>query len=66
MTEDSGQSITRSGEEVVEQEGHGPDRDDKGEKGESSRPYGTSTPRDATGVNPLGPIDPDSPYLPPA
>lgn len=68
MTEDpdvSGVSETRGAEEVAEDEDEA-GREDLGEKGESERPYGESTPRDATGVDPQGPIDPESPYLPPA
>ncbi len=68
MTEDpdvSGTSLQRGAEDVAEDEDE-TGREDLGEKGESERPYGVSEPRAATGVDPQGPIDPESPYLPPA
>jgi len=40
-----------------------PGRVNTGEKGESERPTGKSTGRDAGGVNPSDPIDPKSPNL---
>ncbi|MGM0928916.1 MAG: hypothetical protein ACQEXN_04300 [Actinomycetota bacterium] len=46
-----GASITRGGEEVVEQDGKEPGREDTGTKGPSERPTGTSTARDSTGVD---------------
>lgn len=55
------------GEEIVEDEGKEPGRKDTGTTG-AGRPAGTSTSRDATGVDPEGakPVDPNSPTLPPA
>jgi len=38
----------------------------KGTKGESERPYGDTDPENDAGVDPQAPIDPNSPYLPPA
>jgi hypothetical protein len=56
-----GESRTRRGEEVIEEEGKEPGRHDLGTKGRSERPYGTSTARDATGIDPQDPIDSDMP-----
>ena len=47
-----GPSETRSGEDIVKEEGEGPDRQTVGTKGESERPVGKSTPRDSTGIEP--------------
>jgi hypothetical protein len=41
-------------------------RPNTGTKGESERPYGDSDPRQASGVDPQAPVDPESPYLPPS
>ena len=60
----SGESENRGAEEVAHEDDD-PGRETLGTKGASDRPYGESTPRDATGVDPQGPIDPESPYLPP-
>jgi hypothetical protein len=57
-----GESITRRGEDVIE-EGKEPGRSDGPAQGESQRPTGTSTARDSTGVDPQEPIDDDSPSL---
>jgi hypothetical protein len=63
--EDVGESTTRRGEDIVKDEGQEPGREMLGTKGESNRPYGTSTARDATGVNPQDPITDDMPQMPP-
>jgi hypothetical protein len=55
-----GESTTRRGEDVIA-EGKEPGRYDSPAQGESQRPAGTSTARDATGVDPQEPIDGDSP-----
>ena len=48
-----GESTTRRGESVVEEEGKEPGRSDDGvEDTPAARPYGSSSPRDMTGVNP--------------
>jgi hypothetical protein len=48
-----GDSITRSGEDVVKDEGKEPGRQDRGtDDTPAQRPTGTSTPRDATGIAP--------------
>ncbi len=62
----TGTSLTRRGEDVVNEEGKEPGRQDAGTQGPSERPVGTSTQRDATGVDPQDPIDPESPNLQPA
>jgi len=41
-------------------------RTTEGTKGESQRPYGKTDPEEAAGADPKGPIDPESPHLPPA
>ncbi|HWQ32029.1 MAG TPA: hypothetical protein VNQ79_04035 [Blastocatellia bacterium] len=58
---------TDRGEEQVSDKGREPGRHHSGHTG-SRRPAGHSTPRDVTGINPdkMEPIDPRSPYLPPA
>jgi len=40
-------------------------RSTEGTKDASQRPYGTSDPKSATGVDPQGTTDPESPYIPP-
>ena len=57
--ENVGESTTRRGEDIVEQDGQEPGRETSGTKGASDRPYGTSTARDATGVDPQDPIRED-------
>ena len=47
-----GVSMTRGGEEVAQQDGKEPGREDTGTKGPSGRPTGTSTTRDSTDVDP--------------
>lgn len=56
-----GESMTRRGEDVSEQEGQAAGRKDLGTKGESQRPYGTTEPEKAPGVKPSVPIDQDMP-----
>jgi hypothetical protein len=58
-----GESTTRRGEDVASQEGKEPGRYDSGTKGQSDRPYGGSTARDSTGVDPQDPIDDSAPGL---
>lgn len=58
-----GQSTTRRGEDVSDQEGKEPGRYDSGTQGQSERPTGGSTQRDSTGVDPQDPIDEDMPNL---
>jgi hypothetical protein len=59
-----GTSSTTRAEEYGEEgeEGHRK----LGTKGESERPYGDRDPDEDAGVAPSKPIDPESPYLPPA
>jgi hypothetical protein len=59
----TGESSTRRGEDVSQQEGKETGRADTGTQGESQRPTGTSTARDSTGVDPQEPIT-DSPVQP--
>ncbi|MBC6461879.1 hypothetical protein [Actinomadura sp. HBU206391] len=49
-----GESSTRSAEEIAEKEDE-EGRTTEGTKGRSDRPYGTSEPESATGVDPQGP-----------
>lgn len=58
---------TRKGEEITSDDGKEAGRHKKGETG-AGRPAGGSTARDSTSINPedAGPIDPDSPNMPPA
>lgn len=60
---DPGQSISRRGEDVLDEEGSDPDREHLGPQGTAQRPVGTSTARDSTGVGPQEPKDDDSPTL---
>jgi hypothetical protein len=62
--ENVGESTTRRGEDVVKEEGQESGRETLGTKGESDRPYGTSTARDATGVDPQDPIQEDMEQTP--
>ena len=64
IPEGTGQSSTRRGEDVSGQEGKDEGRRDTGTQGESQRPTGTSTARDATGVDPQEPIT-NAPTMPP-
>ncbi len=58
---------TRKGEEIAKEEGQEPGRQDTGTT-DTGRATGTSTARHSTGVHPdnKGPIDPESPTLPPS
>jgi hypothetical protein len=47
-----GDSVSRRGEDMVRDEGKEPGRHDTGAQGESERPTGRSTARDATSVDP--------------
>jgi hypothetical protein len=47
-----GESMTRSAEDVVKEEGKEPGRQDTGREGESGRSTGTSTARDKSAVDP--------------
>ena len=58
--DDVGESITRSGQDVVGQEGKEAGREDTGtDDTRGQRPTGTSTPRDVTGVDPQSGPDTD-------
>lgn len=60
-----GESTTRRGEDVIKEEGSEPGRrPNQGTKG-ADRPYGGSTARGATGVDPQDPISEDMPDNPP-
>ena len=48
-TGDVGDSVTRSGEDMIDKDGKEPGREDTGESG-AGRPTGTSTERDQTGI----------------
>ena len=50
-TEDVGESVTRRGEDIVDDDGKEPGRIDTGTEGPTDRPTGTSTERDATGID---------------
>jgi hypothetical protein len=52
-----GESTARRGEDVTAEDGKEPGRYDSGTQGESDRPYGGSTARATTGVDPQDPID---------
>ena len=52
-----GESTTRRAEDVTAEDGKEPGRYDSGTQGQSERPYGGSTARDRTGVNPQEPIN---------
>jgi hypothetical protein len=58
-----GESVAHHGENMIEEEGKEPGRYDTGVDEKTGRPYGKSTARDATGVDPQEPIDEDSPTL---
>jgi hypothetical protein len=59
------QPATRKGEEMTRKTGKEAGRYDSEITG-AKRRAGRSTPRDASGIVTKGPIDPRSPYLPPA
>lgn len=52
-----GESMGRRGEDIVKEEGKAPGHIDLGTKGATERPYGTSTARASTGIDPQDPID---------
>ncbi|WP_143590484.1 hypothetical protein [Thermoactinospora rubra] len=58
-----GESTARRGEEIAQEEEEA-GRETVGVKGESDRPYGTSTAEDSTGVAPQEPRDEESPTMP--
>ena len=58
-----GDSSSRSGEDIRQDEGKEPGRKDTGTQGETKRPVGESSMRDSTGIDPQDPIDDDSPIL---
>jgi len=58
-----GESTTRRGEDVADEEGKEPGRYSGPPQGESQRPTGGSTARDSTGVDPQEPVDDSSPNL---
>jgi hypothetical protein len=60
-TPDVGGSPNRSAEDIRDEEGKEPGREDTGTDSETGRPTGTSTARDMTGVDPQDPVttDPD-------
>ncbi|MGH8902670.1 MAG: hypothetical protein ACRDYA_13585 [Egibacteraceae bacterium] len=58
-----GESVGRRGEDVEGQEGLDPGRQDLGTKGPTERPYGTSTARASTGIDPQDPTDEDMPNV---
>lgn len=49
-TDDVGESTTRHGEDIVDEDGKEPGREDTGTNA-AGRPTGTSTERDATGID---------------
>jgi hypothetical protein len=53
-----GESTSRRGEDISEQDGKEAGRQDGNPMGASQRPTGTSTARDQTGVDPQDPIEP--------
>ncbi len=61
-----GESTTRRGEDVSDDESKEAGRKDTGKEGEAQRPTGESSARDSTSIDPQGPIDEESPVLPPA
>ncbi len=62
----SGESTTRRGEDVEEDESKESGRKETGKQGETQRPTGESTARDSTSIDPKGPISEESPDLQPA
>lgn len=62
---DTGESSTKRGEDVSDDDGKEAGREGAGTQGASERPVGTSDARDSTGIDPQDPIDEDSPNLPP-
>jgi hypothetical protein len=58
-----GESIAHRGENMIEEEGKEPGRYDTGVHEKTGRPYGKSTARDATGVDPQEPVTEGAPTL---
>ena len=52
------------GDENLTNQGNNAGRQESGSTGDASRPSGTSSPQDSTGVNPKNPVDPESPHMP--
>lgn len=50
-TDDVGESTTRSGEDIVDDDGKEAGRTDTGTEGPTDRPTGESTKRDVTGID---------------
>ncbi len=57
------ESVAHHGENMIAEEGKEPGRVDAGTQGPTNRPVGTSTARDATGVEPQEPITERAPTL---
>ena len=55
---------TGKGEEKKKKEGTKSSRKDIGTTGKAKRPAGKTKANESTGVDPKGPIDPNSPHLP--
>jgi hypothetical protein len=55
---------TGKGEEKKHKDGTEAGRQDTGTTGKAQRPAGKSTADESTGVDPKGPVDPESPHLP--
>jgi hypothetical protein len=59
-----GVSESKGAEEIAREKG-ADRRRTAGVRGRSGRPFGSATPEETTGVDPAGPVEDDSPYLPP-
>jgi len=59
--EDPGESQTRRGEDMQDDDGKEAGRKDTGSEGTTDRPTGTSTARDVTGIDPQDPIGDEGP-----
>jgi len=53
----------RKGEEIVEEEGKEPGRQDTGADPKTGRPAGTSDARDSSSVDPQDPVTPGAPNM---
>jgi hypothetical protein len=51
-----GESVAHRGENMIDEEGYEAGRQDAGTQGPTNRPVGTSSNRDATGVDPQDPV----------
>ncbi len=58
---DPGESQTRRGEDMADDDGKDAGRKDTGTEGATDRPTGTSTARDFTGIDPQDPIGDEGP-----